>query len=38
MDGAKDGNLENIYLEFQGKRISNIVSLNKGEKVTFDLV
>jgi len=37
MNGADDGDLANLYLEFNGQRISEIVDFVKNEKVTFDL-
>ena len=36
LDGIDDGDIGNLYVEFQGQRISNIVPLAKGEKATFN--
>lgn len=37
MNGADDGDLANLYLEFNGQRISDVVDFVKNEKVIFDL-
>ncbi|QQS58988.1 S-layer homology domain-containing protein [Candidatus Peregrinibacteria bacterium] len=35
LDGIDDGDIGNLYVEFQGQRISDIVPFAKGEKATF---
>lgn len=36
-NGPNQGDIGNMYIEFQGERISDIVDFTKNEKATFDL-